>query len=130
MKTDSKYKPGQSGNPKGRPPGPSKIGKLRSSIEKDVPGIIAALTTSALNGDPVSAKLLLDRIMPILKPESRQSMPAPTDPDSILQAVEAGAIGLDQATALMALATARIKIAEATELIQRLDALEALLHKG
>ena len=124
-----KFKTGQSGNPAGRKPGPSKIGKLRASLERDVPEILSALVDAAKTGDPVAAKIILDRVLPALRPEIRQSAPAPTDPDSILQAVEAGQIGVDQATALMALATSRVKIAEAQELIQRLDALEALLQK-
>ena len=120
---------GKSGNVRGRPAGSGKLQKIRIGLEKDLPGILATLTTQALAGDPVSARLILDRVLPPLRPESRQVTPAPTDPDSILQAVEAGLIGVDLATSLMALATSRVKIAEAQELIQRLDALEALLQK-
>ncbi len=121
------FKPGQSGNLKGKPPGSNKTQKLRAAIEKEAPEILSALITSAKAGDPQAAKLLLDRCLPALRPETRQSAPMPTDPDAILAATESGAIGLDQATALMALAAQRLKIAEGEEMIRRIEALEALL---
>jgi hypothetical protein len=121
------FKAGVSGNPSGKKPGCGRLQKLRTSLEKDLPGILATLTTQALAGDPVSARLILDRVLPPLKPETRQSTPMPVDPDGILSAVESGTIGLDQATALMALATSRVKIAEGEELLKRIEALEMLL---
>lgn len=124
-----KFQKGQSGNPAGKKPGCGKLQKLRASLEKDLPEILAAITEQAKSGDPQAAKLLLDRCLPALRPETRPSTPAPTDPGAILEAVERGAIGLDQATALMGLAAARIKIAADEELLRRVEALEALLQK-
>ena len=120
---------GKSGNVRGRPAGSGKLQKIRIGLEKDLPGILATLTTQALAGDPQAAKLILDRCLPALRPETRQSAPAPTDPDGILRAVETGLIGIDSAVALMNLAALRIKIAEGEELLSRVDALEALLLK-
>lgn len=129
MKSDTKFKPGQSGNPAGRKPGPSKQQKLRAAIEADVPGILDALTQAALGGDPAAAKLLLDRCLPVLRPETRQATPAPVDPDGILAATESGLIGLDQAQALMQLCAARVRIAEGQELIQKVESLEAAIRE-
>ena len=123
------FKAGVSGNPTGKKPGCGRLQKLRQGLEKDLPGILATLTTQALAGDPVSARLILDRCLPALRPETRQSAPAPTDPDQILRSVETGQIGIDQAVALMNLSALRIKIAEGEELLSRVDALEALLQK-
>ncbi len=126
------FKPGQSGNRAGRPPGCGKIQKFRSAIEKDAPAIIAALTESAIGGDPVSAKLLLDRVLPALKPETRSAAAAgqiPVDPDGILAAAATGAIGIDQATALMALATARQRLAEGEALIAKVESLEIAIRE-
>ena len=123
------FKAGVSGNPTGKKPGCGRLQKLRQGLEKDLPGILATLTTQALAGDPQAAKLILDRCLPALRPETRQSAPAPTDPDGILRAVETGLIGIDSAVALMNLAALRIKIAEGEELLSRVDALEALLLK-
>lgn len=124
-----KFQKGQSGNPAGRKPGLSKIGKIRQGLEAHLPEILEALTAQAKAGDPQAAKLLLDRVLPSLKPETRQSAPAPTDPDAILTAVESGQIGIDQGQALMGLAATRIKIAADEELLRRVEALEALLQK-
>ena len=121
------FKPGQSGNLKGKPPGSNKTQKLRAAIEKEAPEILSALITSAKAGDPQAAKLLLDRVLPSLRPETRQSAPMPTDPGAILEAVESGAIGIDQATALMGLAAQRLKIAADQELLERVEKLEELL---
>ena len=123
------FKAGVSGNPAGKKPGCGRLQKLRQGLEKDLPGILATLTTQALAGDPQAAKLILDRCLPALRPETRQSAPAPTDPDQILRSVETGQIGIDQAVALMNLSALRIKIAEGEELLSRVDALEALLQK-
>ena len=122
-----KFQKGQSGNPAGRKPGLSKIGKIRQGLEAHLPEILEALTAQAKAGDPAAAKLLLDRVLPSLRPETRQSAPMPTDPGAILEAVESGAIGIDQATALMGLAAQRLKIAADQELLERVEKLEALL---
>ena len=119
---------GVSGNPAGRRPGSlTKLGKIRQGLEAALPEILDALIAAAKAGDPVSAKILLDRIMPALRPETRQSAPMPVDPDGILAAVASGQIGLDQAVAAMNLVAVRIKIFEAQELISRIEALERLL---
>ena len=118
---------GVSGNPAGRRPGLSKLGKIRQGLEAALPEILDALIAAAKAGDPVSAKILLDRIMPALRPETRQSAPMPVDPDGILAAVASGQISLEMATAAMNLAALRIKIFEAQELISRIEALERLL---
>lgn len=120
---------GVSGNPAGRKPGLSKLGKIRQGLEAHLPEILSALITSAKAGDPQAAKLLLDRCLPALRPETRQPLPAPTDPDAILAATESGAVGVDQAQILMGLAAQRLKIAEGEEMIRRIEALEALLAR-
>ena len=121
------FKAGVSGNPTGKKPGCGRLQKLRTSLEKDLPEILDALITSAKAGDPVSARLILDRCLPSLKAETRQSAPMPVDPDGIVAAVASGQIGLDQAVAAMNLVAVRIKIFEAQELISRIEALERLL---
>ena len=37
------WKPGQSGNPKGRPAGTGEVGKLRAAIAKRVPDLLDAM---------------------------------------------------------------------------------------
>lgn len=71
----SRYKPGQSGNPAGRPPGtksaPSLIRDLlRDGVvtEDDLRSVVAAVLTKAKAGDLAAAALLLDRTIPKLRP--------------------------------------------------------------
>ena len=54
------WKPGQSGHPKGRPAGTGDVSKLRAAIAKQVPGILDAMMTKALDGDVGAARLLLE----------------------------------------------------------------------
>ena len=70
MTTDrktTKWKPGQTGNSKGRPPGQSEITRIRASLAGDVPEILAGLVTAAKGGDVQAARLILERILPPVK---------------------------------------------------------------
>jgi len=55
------WRKGQSGNLRGRSRGSSQVEKLRASLAKHVPDIIAALVASAKEGDTAAAKLILER---------------------------------------------------------------------
>jgi hypothetical protein len=55
------WKPGQSGNPAGRPPGLGEVGRFRAAIGDRVPELLAAMMTRALEGDVGAARLLLER---------------------------------------------------------------------
>jgi len=63
----SQWKPGQSGNPKGRPPGGGRVATLRAAMADRIPEVIEMLTTKALAGDTAAAKLLLERTIPPLR---------------------------------------------------------------
>ncbi len=70
----ARFQKGLSGNPRGRPRGTSKTEKLRHAIEAHVPEIIAAMVEKAREGDTAAAKLLIDRVVPTLRPTDQ---PAP-----------------------------------------------------
>lgn len=61
------WKPGESGNPKGKPPGSGEVQKLRTAIATHVPEIIERLVTAAKSGDIQAARLLLERVLPPVK---------------------------------------------------------------
>jgi hypothetical protein len=131
----NKFKPGHSGNPAGRPRGARH--KTTLAIEALLEGQHEALTNKAvemaLAGDTVALRLCLDRIAPARKdvPIAFDLPPIKTAADtveasaSLLAAVAAGEVTPDEAGRVMALLTAHKSLVEATDLEQRLEALEA-----
>ena len=124
------WKPGQSGNPKGRKPGSTtKHAKLRRSIEEHVPDIIGAMVEAAKGGDTAAAKLLLERALPALKAQGTPvALPmGETLSDTgrnVLIAVGAGQMAPEQAGLLLSGLGTLAKVIETDELIRRIEALE------
>ena len=97
-------------------------------MEKEVPEILSALVDAAREGDVPSAKLILERCLPALKPENRPLPPkTPEDPREVVGAVASGHLTLEQAAGLLDLAGKAAAIEGLTDLQDRLAALEALL---
>jgi len=126
------FKPGQSGNPAGRPRGSGKSVELRRAIEKDVPQIVEVLLKKALDGDSTSARLLLERVVPALRPVSAPVAIKGMDTgtlsergDVVLANVADGLITPDQARSLMASLSSLCRVIETDEILERLEALEA-----
>ena len=132
-KKRGRWKAGESGNPKGRAPGTGEVAKLRQGIAAHLPGIIAALVSKAEEGDPQAARLLLERVLPALKPEeSPVVLLIPTGESltgqgvAIVEAVAAGKIAPGQGAALLAGLGALVRIKEIDELTARIEALERM----
>ena len=135
MTTESKttkWKPGQTGNPKGRPPGQSEITRLRASLAGDVPEILAGLVMAAKGGDVQAARLILERILPPVKAiEQAVELHLPADgtltakASAVLSAAAAGDLAPGQAAQLIAALGTLAKICEIDELAARIDKLEA-----
>ena len=66
-KPPGRWKPGESGNPKGRAPGTGEVAAIRAAIADRVPELLAAMMTRALDGDTGAARLLLERAIAPLK---------------------------------------------------------------
>ncbi len=128
----TKWKPGQTGNPKGRPPGQSEITRLRLSIMNDAPEILAGLVTAAKAGDVQAARLILERILPPVKPMEQAielDLAGGTLTDqgrAVLSAVAAGALAPGQGSQLIAAIGALARVAEIDELTARIIKLEGL----
>lgn len=126
----SKWKPGQTGNPKGRPPGQSEITTLRKSIMNDAPEILAGLVTAAKAGDVQAARLILERVLPPVKPMEQAielDLAGDTLTDqgrAVLSAVAAGALAPGQGSQLIAAIGALARVAEIDELTTRITKLE------
>jgi len=128
--SSGKWQAGKSGNPSGRKPGTGKIGKLRDSIAKDVPAIISGLTDAAKGGDVGAARLLLERVLPALKPVEEAivvNMGGETLAErgkSALAAIADGQITPGQGATVLAALGTLAKLVETDELVRRIEALE------
>jgi len=127
-----KFKPGQSGNPNGRPKGKSAGGMLRKAIEERRDDILKIVVDAALNGDLQACKMLLERIAPTLRPVAA-SVTLPLDKSAglaeqgaeVINAALSGTIPPDVANQLISVLTHQGKLIETTELIARIEALES-----
>ena len=125
------WKPGQSGNAKGRRPGTGEVAKLRTAIAEHVPTIIERLVAAALQGDVSAARLLLERVCPPLKATeepARLALPDGTLTEqgrAVLGAVAAGTLGPQQGAALLGAIGTLARVVEVDELERRIAALEA-----
>jgi hypothetical protein len=133
-KKDTKWKPGQSGNPKGKPKGVGSVQKLREEIGEQIPAIINQLLAAAKNGDVQAARLLLERVLPPLKPVE-QASPL-TLPDgslteqgrAVLAAVGAGELPPGQGAQLITAIGSLARVSVIEEIAARLAALEEKHH--
>jgi hypothetical protein len=128
-----KYKKGQSGNPAGRPKGTSKANKLRRAIANDLEHIISAMVAAAREGDVSAAKLLLDRVIPALKPmDIPVALPLgeglAESGQVILSAIGAGRLTPDQGAKLLQGLGAAARVEEVAELKDRLESIERVLQ--
>lgn len=124
------WKPGQSGNPAGRPPGVGEIGKLRAAIGKRVPELLAAMMNKALEGDVGAARLLLERaIAPLRAAEHQQVLALPNGTlteqgRAVLVAVASGELAPSQGAALVSAIGTLARVTEIDELAKRIEKLE------
>lgn len=129
-KKRGKWKTGESGNPKGRPPGSGEIAQLRNSIAAHIPEIIEKLVFQAKSGDTQAARLLLERVCPPLKPMEQAIALLPAGKSltaqgvAIVEAVAAGILAPGQAAGLLAGLGTLARIKELDELERRITQLE------
>jgi hypothetical protein len=129
MKQSTKFKPGQTGNPKGRPKGKTPATLLRKSIAEAMPEIILTLIDSAKAGDVSAAKVLLDRVCPVLKPQAMPiSLPVngslSEQGGEVIRATMSGQIPPDIGSQLITALANQARIIEVNELQRRIEALE------
>lgn len=129
-KRPTQWKPGESGNPKGKPPGTGELQKLRAAIGVHVPAILEQLVIAARGGDIQAARLILERVLPPVKAiEHAQAIHLPDGTlteqgRSVLLAVAAGELAPGQGAQLIAALGTLAKISEVDELADRITLLE------
>ncbi len=126
----AQWKPGQSGNPKGRKPGTGEVIKLRNSIAEHIPSIIIQVD-AAQNGDIQAARLLLDRVIPRIKAidspvELAMATGTPADQcRAVLTAVVDGLITVPQGVQMMASIEALARMAKIDKTEKEQDEIDA-----
>ncbi|HKM36066.1 MAG TPA: DUF5681 domain-containing protein [Thiopseudomonas sp.] len=126
------FKKGVSGNPAGRPKGSGLAGRLRKVIADDADEILQSVIDQAKAGDLAAAKILLDRIVPPLKPEAQavqiDALSGSGDlvgkADAVIHAVGSGELAPDIAAQLISAVATLAKVIEVEQLQQRLEQLE------
>ena len=129
------WKPGQSGNPAGRPTGQSAITRLRAQLEPDAPEILQTMVAAAKGGDVQAARLILERILPPVKPIEQcieLAMVGDTLTDkgkAVLGAISTGELAPGQGSQLIAAIGALARVIELDDLERRISELESFNAK-
>ena len=117
----------------GRPPGRGPVAEMRALLATDLDKIIDTLRAQALAGDVQAIRIVLDRVLPPLRPVDLPTMLAlPRDGTlaeqarAVVQAAADGDLAPAQAAQIVTALGGVAKIVESTELLRRVEALEAL----
>lgn len=135
----TRFQPGQSGNPNGRPRGSrNRVTMLAEVLVDDAAEeVVGRVIEFAKQGDPASCRLLMDRILPVRKERPTPfTLPAigsvhdlPLAFAAITAAVAEGEITLSEAAEASRLLENYAKAVEMTDLAARIAALEARRDK-
>lgn len=126
------WQPGQSGNPRGRPPNrPDKRLLATQAALDEIRNIVAMLVGRALEGDTNAASIVLSKVLPSVKAQAEKvqfdlntDAPISEQVAQVLDAIAAGAIAPDVGRLIID-SVARLSDVRATEeLAARIEALE------
>src|SRR5262245_39392788 len=136
---NKQWKPGQSGNPNGRPAGSRSkaLLALDGLGESEANNIVRAMIERAKGGDATAARQILDRVWPARKgarlrfdlPEIGKAEELPAAIEAINRQVADGDISPDEAVLIVGLLGTQRKAIETSELAARVAALEETLSK-
>ena len=125
-----RFAPGNKLSP-GRPPGRGPVAEMRVKLATDLDDIINVLRTQALAGDAQAIRIILDRVLPALRPVELPTMLAlpvggtlAAQARAVVQAAADGDLNPAQAAQIITALGVVAKIVESTELIERIEALE------
>lgn len=126
-KHPTRWKPGQSGNPNGRP---GKGAEIRRKLMELTPEALQAITDGIKGGDASCLKIWADRCDPVSK-SSYQPVNFLCDTTdltqaslSVISAISCGEVPPDIGTQIISAIAAAAKVAEVDELRRELEALQ------
>lgn len=136
------FKPGVSGNPGGRPPGKNNVNLMEKALREygkdsgvDIrQTLITTIIEQGLQGCIMSQKMVLDRLIPSLKPTIAPINIAklPNDigkkADRILELATSGEISVDVTKDLLSGISVLLKAKEQADILARLEKLENEHH--
>lgn len=129
----AKYKPGQSGNPGGRPRGSGKTSELRALLEPHAPELVKKAMDLALEGDVTALRLCLERLMPPIRgrdevvkiQELKGSSSLVEQGQALIDALAEGLATPREIATMMQTVAAQAKVIETDELEKRVSQLES-----
>ena len=128
---DGTFRKGVSGNPGGRS---GEVAVLREKLASGSDDVVAVVMEKAREGDMQACRLILERIVPAIKPVSEavrfdiDATDLPSSARSILSAIAAGQIPPDQGKALIDAVASMARVTEVAELEQQLAELRELME--
>lgn len=126
------WKPGESGNPKGRPEGSGAVQRIRKLLEPHREELVRKVVEMAKAGDMKAMRIVMDRLAPPPRPESDPvQIPELANAETLTEGAKAvvAAIGAGQVTPtagleLLTAIGALAKVIETDEIERRLRELE------
>jgi len=126
-----KFKPGQSGNPAGKPKGArDRRTELRALLVPHAHELIDKVVALAKSGDTTALRILIDRLIPPIKARDELVSIGSLDGSvvnqgmTVLEALAAGAITPEQAATMMSVVATHARLIEVNELERRIESLE------
>lgn len=126
------FEKGQSGNPSGRPPGVGRVTELRRMLLSRSGEVVTALLDRAVQGDVGAIKLIVDRLIPALRPiNAPVSLPRadsdnPSDQAKIIVShLLSGGLPADLAAQIMQALQSYHQMVVLTDMEKRIAALES-----
>jgi len=126
-----KWKPGQSGNPGGRS---GQTQEIRARLAEGAEAVTKKVLAAAKKGDMQACRLVLERIVPTLKPMTEPVKFDLDDTDlittarSIMRAIAAGTLPAEQGKVLLDAVLGMSRVIEVADLERRLKAIEASME--
>ena len=131
-----KFKPGQSGNPAGKPTGAKdRRTELRALLVPHAQELIDKVVALAKAGDTTALRILIDRLIPPIKGRDESVIVENLEGKivdhgmAVLKAVAAGDISPDQAATLIQVIATQTRIIEANEFARRIELLEQAIKR-